>query len=366
MVRTTRHSIVLAILLIAAQSWANKPTIGSKIGGAERSDVYGGVQHPSFRGKSVVKVLRPGIWVKERFHFRDAKTLTAYGKEIEKATAALHGDAKRGDFFKTIVPEISLDSELPGFLFLAPRQGVPFSKLSGAARDTAQKQMKRAFGSARRILGTPVNEDPDNFLFSSSGEVTGWVSFLPQPNGAARPYVRAKKEPLGDGLNTVAYQIKNETPGEGHMTVLKMMWPYSPQRTPVFGTESALRGLSLDIVYSARVLAPKLRSQFGFDVIPDSATHDPGIVVQEMSAGVPMEKLNGGAKTNAQSVGARIVSAAQAAMPNAKFSNVLGHKHFHFDPKTGNPVKGWFDWLSDSQYFWGAERTSFRPKDWKP
>ncbi|HEU5058875.1 MAG TPA: hypothetical protein VFU21_20215 [Kofleriaceae bacterium] len=362
---------VVASSLAPAASWAQKKSRPTIAGSApfqrgDRADVYTDVAHPRFPGHSVAKVVRPGGWFRERFHFRDAGTLKAYGALVQRSTRALHRDPAAGALFRRIVPTVRVDASLPGWLFMTPRTGVALEQLSPPLRKVARGEMRKTLGEATRILGPDlVNRSPDNFLFdAASGHITGWVSIVQQPRGKAFPYRRRRV--LGDGINTIAYEIENRAPGQHHLTVLKQMWPYSPKRAPMIATEADQRDLAYDIVYSARELVPRLEAELGMSVIAESITLEdaPGIVLQEMAGGVAIDQLAPALRARAEGLARRAMSVAQAALPRATFSAQLSARHFHFDRKTGDPQ--WFDWLADKGHKYGLKGRKIRPPGWRP
>jgi hypothetical protein len=362
-------AVVLATLAPATASAQRvRPTVGSgsTVKRGDRADVYTDVSHPRFPGHSVAKIARPGGWTRDRFHFRDAKTLRAYGALVKRSTRALHGDRSTGAWFKKIVPEVGIDASLPGWLFVTPREGVALQQVPARLRPVARAEIKKALTEATRILGPgKVNRARDNFLFdAATGRITGWVSVVRQPRGKAFPYQRRRV--LGDGINTIAYEIENRAPGQGHLTVLKQMWPYSVKRAPMIATEANQRDLAYDIVYSAKTLMPRLEAELGMSVIPDTLMPEdaPGIVLQEMAHGIPIEQLDPQIRARAEGLARQILSIAQVSMPKATFSGQLSAKHFHFDAKTGKP--SWFDWLADKGHKYGLEGRRIRPPGWKP
>lgn len=351
-------SLALAAGIASARPAAPRPTLGREVSASDRSLVHEVSSHPTLRGRQIGKIVRNNHWVGDRMHVRDQATLRRYTAAVVDAAAKLHaagGDV--GALFRKIVPAVDADPDLPGWLFAERRRGVPLSEVPAAHQAKARAQIRAALAHARRILGD-VNEAEDNFLFDGNFELSGWTSVVPQPVGEAQPYRMIRRLDDGTSINMEAWEIVNEAPGDADLRVLKRVKPFSQRRNPQIATEEIQRQLVADIVDSGDVLTREVNRKMGFRAVPRNAAGRPGLALQEMVVGTPIDQADPRLVGELRDLARQIIRHAETALPGAIFSIQLTAKHFLVDRLTNKPV--WFDWLSDNNAVSGGRGRDFR------
>jgi hypothetical protein len=343
-----RPALSLAMLLLvggAAHAKQSDVTVGRSRKAGERADVYDGT-HAKLPQHTLVKIPKPGIFVYGQYHHRSDALMQEHAARTVRAIGTLGADPKSGAFFRRILPEAAMDAELPGWLFMTPRDGVPLGRLSGAAAQVARGELSFARGEAQRILGTGELAD-DHFLFDlSTGKMTGWTAPFHQPNGTAMPYDLVGL--AGEGRNSDAFLIKNHVPGQSHLVILKVARPYSRGRGTRINAEPLRDNVAQDVAYLATTLRDRFKVELGHPIIPETIAAAPGVLLQEAVDGVSVKELSGERGEH----GVRLFRRAQALalqwFPKSAWSDSKSDHHVLFDRKTGLP-NGWYDFLSDNQ-----------------
>ncbi|HEU5057452.1 MAG TPA: hypothetical protein VFU21_13035 [Kofleriaceae bacterium] len=348
-----RFTAVVALLALAGTSSAlangrgqaarPKPNLGSRIGGGARADVHS-VSDPARPNHTIVKVLRPASWARNRLRVRTQKEIRQYVQASVAASKALSADAAFVARFGSIVTPAEAHSTEPTWLLRQPAAGVEIDSLPADKQAVARREIKAAVKMARRLVRGRIDGAEDNFRFDrNTGKITAWWSVVPQPTGKTLDVIRTVEEPLGRGVNTIAYRA---TQG-GKKKVVKLMKLYDSYRVPEIATEAELEKITDAFVSSVKTLRshPDIIRRFGADVIPDADSPAPGVLVVDEVEGVPYTSLSGAARTKADKEVADLLEMARRILPQ----HVMGGGKNHFFFNTDGTIAGWFDHISDSK-----------------
>jgi hypothetical protein len=349
MLNDTRHlvrSVVIAtaLALVATSSaFAGGPRLGGRVGGGPRADVHS-VSDPKNPNHTLVKVLKPGSWVKNRLRVRSQKAIRKYVKDSVRATRVLAEDTAFVARFGPIVTASAEHSTEPTWLLRRPASGVTIDRLPAKQQTIARREIKEAVRMAKKIVGGRIDGAEDNFLFDAgSGKISAWWSVVPQPTGRTLQVSRTSEDPLGRGVNTIAFRAEQA----GKRKVVKLMKLQDSYRVPEVATEAELEKITDAFVSSVKTLRshPEIIKRFGADVIPDADSPAPGVLVVDEVVGVPYTSLTGAARTKADQEVNDLVTMARRILPQ----HVMGGGKNHFFFKNDGTIAGWFDHISDSK-----------------
>jgi hypothetical protein len=353
--RTLVAAALLAVSLTAVPAALARPAVGRRVGGGARADVHD-VRDPANPQHTVVKVLRPGAWEKNRLRVRSPKSRQQHVEASKKATRELSSDAAFKARFGDIVNADVGHSTESTWLLRRLATGTPFAQLTPASQRIARREMKDAVKMARTIVSRGVNGSAENFLFDpASGRIQAWFSVIQQPRGTlVRDLERTQEAPIGEGVNMVAYRATVR----GKPKIVKIMKFQSSRREPEIATEVDLAEVTDALVSSVKTLrtSPEIIKRFGADVIPATESPAPGVVIVDEVKGVPFSSLGFDAQQRATNEVAELVTIARRLLPQhliagTKEPHRVGKLNFLFH--ADGRVAGWFDHISDSKNNYG-------------